>query len=208
MTKQTKNEWRTMKQGLLLMLLAGTLTFYSCSDDDEPAPENPTEVITSATLTFTPTSGGGTPAVASALDADGLGPGNFTQVLTPTLDASTEYSLTMILLDARDPDDTEDITEEVEEEDDEHQFYFVVSGGVFTEDGSNIPGTIYQDQDDNGLPVGLETTWTSGSAGSGTLRVVLKHQPDEKNQASATNRATGLATGDTDFDFTFTINVN
>jgi len=188
-----------------MIVLAATVTFYS-SDDDDPEPENETEVITSVTLTFTPV-GGGTPAVGSAIDVDGLGPGNFTQVLTPILSASTQYNLTMEILDDRDPTDVEDIGEEVEEEDDEHQFYFVVSGGVFTEDGSNIPGTIYQDQDDNGLPVGLETTWTTGTAGSGTLRVVLKHQPGEKNQTSATNRTTGLATGDTDFDFTFDINV-
>jgi hypothetical protein len=113
----------------------------------------------------------------------------------------------MELLDARDPSDIEDISEEVEEEDDEHQFYFFVTGGVFTEDGSSIPGTVYQDQDDNGLPVGLETNWTTGNTGSGTFRVVLKHQPDEKSNASATNRTTGVGTGDTDFDFTFNVSV-
>lgn len=206
-SEQMENStWRIMKLGMLMIVLAATVTFYSCDDDDEPAPENEVEVITRATLTFTPV-GGGAAAEASATDADDLGPDPFTQLTTPTLAANTTYNLTMTLLDDRDPDDTEDISEEVEEEDDEHQFYFVVTGGIFTEDGSSIPGTVYQDQDDNGLPVGLETTWTTTGPGSGTLRVVLKHQPGEKNQASATNRTTGLATGDTDFDFTFNINV-
>ncbi|MEM7549363.1 MAG: GTP cyclohydrolase [Bacteroidota bacterium] len=202
--KTTKHR---LKQILLNAAILSCVGLYSCDDDDAPEAENEVEAITSVTLTFTP-QGGGTPAIASAVDADGLGPGNFTQLLTPELEPGTTYDLTMSLLDARDPSDIEDIGEEVEEEDDEHQFYFFVTGSIFTADGSDIPGTVYQDTDDNNLPVGLETTWTtSASAASGEFRVILRHQPDEKNQASATDRAVGITTGDEDFDFTFDINI-
>jgi hypothetical protein len=61
----------------------------------------------------------------------------------------------------------------------------------------------YNDEDDTGLPIGLSTTWTtSGSTASGTFRIILKHQPDQKSASS------DQTMGDTDLDLTFTINVN
>ena len=61
----------------------------------------------------------------------------------------------------------------------------------------------YNDMDENGNPVGLNTTWTTSgtaiSAGSFTVR--LQHQPDEKTATSDAN------TGDTDFELTFVLNI-
>ena len=202
--KTTKHR---LKQILLNIALLSFIGLYSCDDDDAPLAENEVEVITSVTLTFTPV-GGGTPAIASAVDPDGLGPANFAQVLTPTLETETAYNLTMMIFDARDPDDVENIGEEILDEDDEHQFYFFVTGGIFTDDPSVIPGTVYQDEDDNGLPVGLQTTWnTPADNATGVFNVILRHQPDEKNEASATDRAVGITVGDEDFNLEFDINV-
>jgi hypothetical protein len=182
--------------------------FSSCEDDDAPAAENEVEVITRATLTFTPVLGG-TTVVTVANDVDGLGPGNFVQESIPVLESSTVYDLFISVEDARDPADIENITEEVEEEANEHQFYFFVTNNVFLEDPLAPPGSVYRDFDVNFLPLGLDTRWTSNpSGGTGTFRVVLKHQPGEKNQATASDRMLGVATGDTDFDFTFDIAVN
>jgi hypothetical protein len=93
------------------------------------------------------------------------------------------------------------------EEDDEHQFFFAFSEGIFSDptgDG-NIDNSAdpvnYNDQDENGLPVGLSTGWTTqASTGSGTFQVILKHQPDIKGPN------TGVGDGDTDFDLTWTVN--
>ena len=64
---------------------------------------------------------------------------------------------------------------------------------------------IYLDADDNGLPLGLLTGWTTKSGESslkGNFRIVLKHQPDLKSENS------GLNTGETDLDFTFPLRIN
>jgi hypothetical protein len=106
------------------------------------------------------------------------------------------------------PSDPEyDVTEEVEAEGDEHIFFFSWTNDVFSDPSGN--GNIdnraddvnYQDEDINGLPLGLETIWTAGAASSGEFRVVLKHQPDLK---SATSES-GI--GETDLDLTFTVKI-
>ena len=70
----------------------------------------------------------------------------------------------------------EDIGEEIAEEDDEHQVFFAFTDGAFSNPTGN--GNIdnasdpinYNDQDDNGNPVGLSTSWTAGDAlSSGVL---------------------------------------
>ena len=101
----------------------------------------------------------------------------------------------------------EDITEEIREEDEEHMFFFGWTGSVFSDpigDGNidNRPDPVnYNDQDSNGLPLGLSTNWTTAaSMSSGTLRVILKHQPDIKSDVS------GVSDGGTDIDITWNIN--
>ena len=99
------------------------------------------------------------------------------------------------------------MTEEVEEEGHEHLFYFSWTNDVFSDpsgDGNidNRADAInYGDEDVNGLPLGLETVWTSGPPSSGEFRIVLKHQPDLK---TATSEST---IGETDVDITFPIKV-
>jgi hypothetical protein len=59
------------------------------------------------------------------------------------------------------------------------------------------------DNDENDLPVGLQTIWaTAATPSSGKFRVILKHQPDQlKTSTSDSN------TGETDLDISFDINV-
>ena len=56
------------------------------------------------------------------------------------------------------------------------------------------------DVDSNGKPFRLETVWTTGAASSGTVNVVLKHEPDK-------SAADPNATGETDFDVTFPVTI-
>ena len=193
-----------------VLLFTAILLFTSCANDDVPPEENEEEAITNITLTFRP-SGGAPPVVATWEDADGEGAGD--PVLTPiTLAANTTYTLTIDLINALDPNDPESITEEVEEEADEHMFFFEWTDELFSDPtgdgnlgaGNRADPVNYEDDDDDSndpndevFPLGLETTWTTGDATTGTFRVVLKHQPDIK---SATSDSTD---GESDVDISW-----
>ncbi|MEM6700105.1 MAG: T9SS type A sorting domain-containing protein, partial [Bacteroidota bacterium] len=181
------------------------LTFVIRVNEDPDAPpcENEEEVITDVTLTFTPEDGG-SPITASAQDPDGQGPLDLQILDDIILEQNKEYTLTVALLNAI---EGEDITEEIMEEDDEHQFFFAFTDGYFaspTGDGNaddrNDPIN-YNDFDENNLPVGLSTSWTTSNAmdTDGTFRIVLKHQPGVKDENSTIND------GGTDIDLTFNI---
>ena len=171
-------------------------------DPNAPPCENEEEVIDRVTLTFTPV-GGGAPVVAVASDPDGPGPLDLT-VEDIVLIENTTYDLT---LKVENTIEGEDITEEIAGEAADHLFFFGWTGNIFsnpTGDGNidNRQDPVnYNDQDINGLPLGLSTRWTTAAQmSSGTLRVVLKHQPDGLKTASST-----LETGGTDLDLTWNI---
>ena len=140
----------------------------------------------------------------------GTGPGPKT-VEDIVLDANTTYTLKIQLLNEllQLADEGYNITAEVEEEGAEHQFFFGWTSGLFTSPtgdgnigaGQNNDPLNYEDEDDNMLPIGLETTWTTGAPASGTFLVILKHQPDIK---SGTSDATD---GESDTDHTFIISI-
>ena len=106
-------------------------------------------------------------------------------------------------------DHAEDIGAEIAEEADEHQFFFAFSNDAFanpTGDGNidNASDAInYNDSDENGNPLGMNTSWeTSSSALSGgSFTVRLQHQPGVKTASSGAND------GDSDFDLTFVLNI-
>lgn len=205
-TMRTINRFRILP--LLAILFAG-ITAVSCGDDDDaPAEEDEVEVITNVGLIFTNTSDPSDVVIASAVDPDGEGILEL-EVLNPiNLAADTEYMLTFTILNALDPNDAEDIGEEILEEDDEHQIFYSFTAGTFESPmgNGNIDSSAdpvnYNDMDDNGNPVGLSTTWiTSATAVSGTFTTRLQHQPGEKSDT------TGASDGDTDFDLEYVINI-
>lgn len=195
----------------LLAILCSTLTMVGCCNDDDAAPEeeNEVEVFTNVNLIFTNTADAGDVVRASAEDPDGTGIQELQILDDITLSTDTEYRLTYEILNALIPDDVEDIGAEILEEDNEHQFFFSFTEGAFASPNGN--GNIdtasdpinYNDQDENGNPVGLATTWTTHNATStgGTFTVRLQHQPDVKTATTGSND------GDTDFDLTFVLNI-
>lgn len=188
---------------LTLGLLGSILFATSCSDDDVPVAENEEEIITDVTLTFTPV-GGGAAIVAAAQDPDGDGPEDLEIISQIELDANTKYDLS---LDLENSIEGESITDEIEAEDDEHMFFFAFTNNIFSDPSGN--GNIdsregpvnYEDRDENGLPVGLNTSWTTGDVGTGTFRVVLKHQPGIKSATST------VGDGSSDVDLTWDIDI-
>ncbi len=197
---------KTNKLVLLSLLLLSLGLIVSCSNDDDPAPDDGEEVISQVVLTFTP-DGGGDAVTATWLDADGEGGNN------PTIDdielaEGVTYTLTMTLANTLGSED-EDITAEILEEAEEHMFFFAFTDGIFSDPTGN--GNVdnrtdplnYNDQDDNGFPLGLSTTWTAGAhtETAGEFTVVLKHQPDLKTATSDSN------VGGTDIDITFPLSI-
>ena len=190
-----KNIFQT-KSLLLTLIFVSLLSIMSCSDDPEdPIIENEEEVITTLTYTLTP-SEGGSAVVLSYQDLDGDG-ANEPTITNGTLSAETTYSGSMTLLNETESP-AESITEEIEEEDADHQFFFVT-----TVSGLSVA---YADTDDDGNPVGLASTLTTGSAGSGNLTVTLKHEPD-KSASGVSDGVITNAGGETDISVTWTITV-
>ena len=202
----THNTFRVLASSIAIVSMA----FLGSCNDEDPEKENIPELITKATLTFTPT-GGGTTVTVTATDPDGEGVQNIVVDGPINLVVNKTYTLSVELINGlAEPTEPEyDITAEVEEEGDEHMFFFAWTNNVFSDPAGNgnvdnrADDVNYNDTDDNGLPLGLSTTWTSvGSAASGTFRIMLKHQPDLKSASSTSS------TGETDLDLNFTINVN
>ncbi len=181
------------------------LTFIVNVGEDPEAPpcENEEEIITDVILRWIPTAGGDT-IMARAQDPDGEGPQDLQILDEINLLESTDYNLH---IEVRNEIEGEDITEEIREEDDEHMFFFSFTEGIFSDpsgDGNvdSRSDTIrYNDRDENNLPVGLSTSWTTATAMTGgDFRLVLKHQPDIKSPTSTAED------GGTDLDLIWKIN--
>ncbi|MBV6646441.1 MAG: hypothetical protein KI790_13380 [Cyclobacteriaceae bacterium] len=190
------------------------MLFVSCSDDDDPPKENEEEVITDVTLTFTP-AGGGSPLTFTATDPDGEGVQDIRPDGDIALAPNTTYTLNITLFNDIEVEDvTEEIQNEATAH--QFFFAWTgdifenpTGSGNYGDDGlsqgpyGGFSGTViyadvetdYQTEpDDDGvsprdLPVGLETTWMTGDATTDDeqFRVVLKHQPAEKNANSNSN---------------------
>ncbi len=171
-----------------LALLA--LTFFSaCSNDDNPAvyiPVNEEEVITTVTTTLT---NGSDVVTLTSRDLDGDGPDAPVVTVSGTLKKNTVYTGAISFLNEL-ATPTDNITTEIEEESDEHQ--------IFYQAPATFGSFAYTDTDANGKPVGLNFTFTTGTAdASGNLIVTLIHEPN-KNAAGVSDGDITNAAGATD----------
>ncbi len=191
-----------------IFAMASSTLLSSCNGDDDPVKEDTPEMITRVALTFSP-AGGGEAVVVVAIDPDGAGVQDLETDGPILLQANASYTLSIELLNhlVNPSDEGYNITDEVAEEGDEHMFFFGWTDGIF----SNPPGNgnidnredvvLYEDEDDNGLPIGLLTAWETGDVADGVFRVVLKHQPGLKTSGSS------ASAGETDVDVEFEIQV-
>lgn len=174
---------------IFLLLFAVSAFVVTACDKDNNDGNNDQELITTVRLTFTEVGGGSSTFTVKDLDGDG---GNPPIADTIKLKANTAYTIGVEFLDESEANHTHDITEEVKKEAEEHLVCFAASGAM------SVP--IAGDQDGNGKPLGLENALTTGAAGTGSLQVSLKHEPDK----SAANPCT---TGETDAEVTFDVTV-
>jgi len=170
------------------------LALCSCDKDDPEIPDEP-ELITTLNYSLVPSSGGAT-VVLSFKDIDGDG-GMAAEISGGTLSVNETYTCTLELLnEAESP--AEDITAEISEEDEDHQFFFssTISDLLFE----------YSDQDSDGNPIGLSSTLTTAGAATGSITIILKHEP-KKNESGVSDGDITNAGGETDIQVTLPIDV-
>lgn len=178
-----------------------TLLVTACRKKDDPVTPPPTgpveeqELIT--TLAVHLHSIDGTQHLHLSfrdLDGDGGDPPN---IDLDTLTANTVYDVDLELLNES-VDPVVNITEEVEEEGDLHQFFYQMIGADLS--------IVYDDQDANGRPIGIHTTWTTGDVSTGSVRITLRHELNKEavgvSQGDITN-----AGGDTDIEVEFPLTI-
>lgn len=184
-----------MTTKLKYIAIIALMAFSNCKDKKkikptQPVPDsNEQEIITSVLLNFTDTAN--VVSTFAFRDLDGAGGNAPVTFDTIKLNSSRTYSLEVLFLDeTKSPVDT--ISKEVWEERDDHQLFF-------THNGTDIT-TTYLDLDNKGYPVGLTTKWQTSNPANGTVKVVLKHQPDIKSNSETT--------GETDVSVEFEVKVN
>jgi|TARA_B110001454_G_scaffold76015_1_gene73609 hypothetical protein len=178
---------------LLAILFISVFTFTACSDDDDDDHDHDSEEELITTVNYTLTSGSDVVTLKFS-DPDGDGAIEPIYEVSGDLTANSTYTGIIELLNETESP-VEDITEEVKEEADEHEFFYTsdVSGLAITK----------TDVDGNDNPLGIETSVTTGEAGSGTLTIVLKHEPTKPNDGSSSS-----AGGSTDVEITFDVTIN
>ncbi|GAB2568052.1 hypothetical protein [Spirosoma areae] len=183
---------RFLKQQILwltgLSLLAG-----SCKKEEQNvAPTDDNETITTATLTLTNKAAPTEIVTASIENLNTTA--NFSKAVL-NVKANATYTGVLTLLD-KTKTPVLDVSEAVKGEANEHLV-------VYTPTPANLLTVTSTDQDTNPAPgpypLGLTTEWKTGPAGSGNLKVVLRHQPNVKNGKPAPG------TSDLDTDFTVVV---
>lgn len=181
---------------LFLPLLAVALLTGACNRDEENvAPDEDNERITTVTLRLTNKANASetVTAVLDGLAADGSQPSTLAASLI--LKPNAAYSMRIELAD-KSKTPAADVTAYIKEEANEHLLVYRPATGL------NMTVTP-NDRDTNPapgpFPVGLTADVTTGAASSGKLNVVLRHQPGTKN---------GTATpGTSDLDVNFDVSI-
>lgn len=181
---------------LFAAILFSMFLLNSCKKESTPE-TNDEEVITTMKLTFTPV-GGGTAQVFQFDDPDGPGGSAPTQD-NIVLNASKSYAVSVQLLNKTTSPVT-DITTEVEAESEAHRFYFEPT----TASNISVSGL---DLDPNGIPVGINSVWTTGAAGTGQITVTLRHYPGNPPNKALNDPVNSTKSG-TDITVTFNTTVN
>ncbi len=188
------NQFQKVKL-LSLSLLMG-LMIVSCKSDD-PEPVNPEELITTINVTFTNTNDANDVVSGTFKDLDGDG-GNAPTITHPTLRANAIYTVSIQFLNEQE-NPAENVTTEIQGEDEEHQIFYVSSGGL------NLTYA-YTDQDGDGNPLGLAGTAATGAASTGNLVVSLVHEPVKTATGVAEGNPTN-AGGETEAEVTFNVTI-
>jgi hypothetical protein len=179
-------------QFIALALFTATL-FSSCSDDGHDHGTNEEELITTVITTLT--SGNQTITLTSK-DLDGNGPNPPVVSASGDLTVNTTYTGSVTFLNES-VSPAIDLTKEIKDEGEEHQLFFQAAPSIGT--------FAYTDTDAKGRPIGLAFTLrTAASPTTGTITVVLRHEPN-KTAAGVAQGAIANAGGATDASVTYNV---
>ena len=160
--------------------------FVACGDDD-PAPVNEEEVITTVKLSVQ--EAGAPSATEYTWTEDSQD--------DITLNANSSYNIKIQFLDESNPDDVEDITAEVIEEKDEHYVFYQTTAGNLTFTNAS-DDTI----DSDSVGINISTDWTTGAASSGIIKAFLIHEPTTKDGTERDDFG-----GETDIEVDFNVSI-
>lgn len=178
-----------MKKTLFLALSLGLL--LTACKKDEPDPIEDNEFISTLRLTFTE---GSNNLVYSIKDLDGDG-GRAPMADIIKLLPNKTYAVKAEFLDeTKSP--IVNLTSEIETESAEHLVVF--------ESPTSLMSIVRTDKDSRGFEVGLKATVRTVSAANGSLKVILKHQPEIGGKPVKDGSA---SLGSTDFEGTFSVEV-
>ncbi len=178
------------------ILFSALILFPGC-DPDEPMVDNEEELITTVRYILTPIMADGVDvATFSFVDEDGDG-GNDPIITVSNLKANVSYSGSIELLNESVAPSV-NITEEIEAEKEDHQFFYKSSLSDVTIE--------YEDEDANGNPVGLMTELNAGIPATGTLTIVLRHEPVKDAPGVQSGDITN-AEGSTDIEINFPLTI-
>lgn len=184
-----------IKSSLWIILAVSFLAGACKKDVENPAPIDDNEAITTAMLTLTSQT---TPVQTVTATVENLNASADFSRATLNLKPNTTYTGAISLLD-KTKTPTLDVSAEVKGEANEHFFIYTFTPATSSPASMTVTST---DRDTNPAPgpypVGLATQVRTGPAGTGKLKVVLRHQPNAKN-GTATPGTTDL---DTDFSVT------
>lgn len=153
---------------LLSFSLLAVLTISSCKKEKQDPEDNENEVITTMEIRVIEQGTANTEKFIWE-DADGEG-GNQPAIQVIQLAAGKVYEVELTILD-KTKNPVENTTEEIREEGADHRFYFIPSGDT----GLTIDGL---DKDVNGTSLGIHSVWTTADAGTGTMKIILRHYPE------------------------------
>ncbi|WP_080054243.1 hypothetical protein [Spirosoma aerolatum] len=174
-----------------LLLVPLTLWLSSCNKEEQSvAPTIDNESLTTATLQLTNKANSADVVTATVDNLDKSA--DFSKA-TLNLKANTTYSGVILLSDKSQTPAT-DVTAEIKDRQNIHLF-------VYTPSPTSLLTVTITDKDTNPspgpYPIGLTYDVKTTTAGTGSLNVVLRHQPNSKN---------GTATpGSSDLDTTFPV---
>lgn len=179
-----------------LSFVAVVVVLASCKkDDDQPNIPQPVinepESITSVELHFTSLDGASSFRVEWD-DPDGVG-GNAPLIDSIALDSGKTYNVEVSFFDRSGAAEL-DLTSEILEEGNEHIVCFSPNSPL----SSSI--AIASTDSDGSFPIGLTSQWMISEPNSGTLTLILKHQPDGIKDGTC-------APGDTDVEVLFPISI-
>ncbi|HCH65987.1 MAG TPA: hypothetical protein DFR83_24510 [Deltaproteobacteria bacterium] len=168
---------------LSTVLLLGLPLLVACEDVKEDEGEDGHDhnhgLITALELNFTDSSG----STSTFSFSDPTGDGSNTTTDDIVLTAGESYDVSMRVLNQLE-EPVEDVTIEIDELAEEHQFFFTGTAvfGPASASQSAVVEHTYNDEDANGLPLGLDNVFVASTAGEDTMWVTLRHMPPESSQ--------------------------